>query len=89
MTRSLAPQRVEGVAVAHATNGAWGGGEGHRTSVRAASGRQAVAALVAARLEDGSPCPGGHAMPEAVSLRSFADVWLIGALHCFLFCGPK
>ena len=51
------------------------------------SGRQAVAALVAPRLEDGPPRPGGHAMPEAVSLRSLAVVGLIRALHCVLFCG--
>ena len=55
----------------------------------AESGRQTVAALVTARLEDGPARPSGHAVPEAVSLRSFADVWLIGALHCFLFCGAE
>jgi hypothetical protein len=45
------------------------------------SGRQAVAALVAPRFEDGPPRPGGHAMPKAVTLRSFAIVGLIRALH--------
>jgi hypothetical protein len=51
-------------------------------TVRCRSGRQAVAALVAPRLEDGPAGPGGHAMSKPVSLCSFADVWLVGALHC-------
>jgi hypothetical protein len=51
-------------------------------TVRCRSGRQAMAALVAPRLEDGPAGPGGHAMSKPVSLCSFTDVWLVGALHC-------
>jgi hypothetical protein len=63
-----------------------GRGEGGDTARPWPSGRQTVAALVAARLEDRSSGSGGHPMPKTVSLCSFADVWLVGALHCSLFC---
>ena len=46
-----------------------------------ALGREPLAALRAAALENGTPGPRRHPGPEAVLALAPADVWLIGALH--------
>lgn len=71
-----APQGKERVAAANPPHGA-----GHRRPGRGELRRQLVAALEAPGLEDGATGARGHPVAEAMVLRPFPVVRLVGALH--------